>query len=887
MAFQIPKYLIQKNEKARFIGLVLVFIAAMLFLESTGLLEGINNYCYNLAFRLRGETEPDNRILIAAIDEKTLAKLGRWPIRRTYYADLLDYFNQAAAVGINLIFSESSADDNQLAVAITRHGKVVLPVYIDNRFNMSVPDKALSPAAIGHVHLEQGVDGFVREIFHRISLPSSALPSFASALYDVINDKKPMRPEIQDKIPQQNLVDNIIQSNNMWINYYGAPGKFPYLSVADILEEQWPPSFFADKIILVGTTTAGLHEGALVPFTDARSKMPAVEVHAHILNNLLDNHNINPVKPMVRWTIVSVLAIFCFFMFIRYDSLSSTFIGILMLLALTLITILLFASFNIWLAPVSLYFSIGISFLLAYFFNLQNIKKLLLEAKENWEESFNTINDAICIHDHNCNILLANQAAEQTFGPSLLEFLKQRCSNQSHKYGDSNTGTDLDVEAAGSTEETFHPELNRYLEIKSLPRFDKNRRFKGIVQIVRDITETKRSQKEHQMLQEQLIQAQKMEAIGTLAGGIAHDFNNILAAVMGYTELTLLSLPEKSSMANQLNHVLKASLRAKELVEQILTFSRQTSQALQPQPVQIELIITEALKLIQSTFPSTIQIRMNILSKGKVIIEPSQMHQLIMNLCTNAKYAMQENGGILTVELKDIYLEPHAKIIDQNPDLQPGGYIWLAIKDTGHGMAPEVAKRIFDPYFTTKEKGVGTGLGLAMVQGITKNCGGKVVVKSKLGKGTAFYVYLPRTDLDKVAKKTAENTVTPPAPTGAENVLFVDDEPELVDLGRKFLEHLGYQVVTKNNGNDALREFSKKPNHFDVVVTDMTMPKMTGEKLAQELISIRPEIPIILCTGFNEQINEKKAKKIGVKAFLMKPLTLNRLAKTVREVMED
>ena len=159
MAFQIPKYLIQKNEKARFIGLVLVFIAAMLFLESTGLLEGINNYCYNLAFRLRGETEPDNRILIAAIDEKTLAKLGRWPIRRTYYADLLDYFNQAAAVGINLIFSESSADDNQLAVAITRHGKVVLPVYIDNRFNMSVPDKALSPAAIGHVHLEQGVDG--------------------------------------------------------------------------------------------------------------------------------------------------------------------------------------------------------------------------------------------------------------------------------------------------------------------------------------------------------------------------------------------------------------------------------------------------------------------------------------------------------------------------------------------------------------------------------------------------------------------------------------------------------------------------------------------------------------------------------------------------------
>ena len=499
MAFQMPKYLIQKNDKARFIALVLVFIAAMLFLESTGFLEGINNYCYNLAFRLRGESEHDNRILIAAIDEKTLANLGRWPIRRSYYADQLNYFNQAAAVGINLIFSESSQDDTQLAVAITRHGKVVLPAYIDSRFNMSAPVKALSPTAIGHVHLEQGVDGFVREIFHRISHPSVALPSFASALYEVINDQKLSRPEIQDKIPQQNVVDNIIQSNNMWINYYGAPGKFPYLSAVDILEGQWPPSFFADKIILVGTTTAGLQEGILVPFADSRSKMPAVEVHAHILNNLLDNSNIYPVDPMVRWSFVSILAIFCFLMFIRFGGLSGTFIGILILLALTLITILLFSSFNIWLAPVSLYFSVGISFLLAYFFNLQNIKKLLFEAKENWEESFNTINDAICIHDHNCNIILANKAAEQTFGPPLLELLKQRCHNQSYKNGDSNPETDPRIEAAGSTEETFHPELDRYLEIKSLPRFDKNRRFKGIVQIVRDITETKRSQKEHQM----------------------------------------------------------------------------------------------------------------------------------------------------------------------------------------------------------------------------------------------------------------------------------------------------------------------------------------------------------------------------------------------------
>jgi PAS domain S-box-containing protein len=734
--------------------------------------------------------------------------------------------------------------------------------------------------------LEQGIDGFVREVFHQISHPSGALPSFASAIHDVISDKKLSRPEIQDNVPQHKVFDNIIQSDNRWINYYGGPGTFQYISVADILEGQWPPSFFADKIVLVGTTTAGLHEGILVPFTDRRSKMPAVEVHAHLLNNFLDNSDIRPVGPLVRWTFVTVLAVFCFFMFIKYGSLSGTFIGILSLLALTLITIIAFATFNIWLSPVSPYVSIGISFLLAYFFNLQKMKTLLLQAKENWEESFNTINDAICIHDQDCNIIQANKAAEQTFGPPLLEFLKQRCSKQFNENSDSNAEISPRIKEEGSTEELFHPKLNRYLEIKAFPRFDKTHHRKGTVQIVRDITENKKSEKKHQILQEQLIQAQKMEAIGTLAGGIAHDFNNILAAVMGYTELTVLSLPEKSQLRAQLNHVLKASLRARDLVEQILTFSRQTSQDLQPQPIQIGLIIKEALKLIRSTFPSTIQLQLDLASDGKVVIDPSQMHQIIMNLCANAKHAMQQNGGVLTVEMKDLDIGPHAEILVQEPGLQPGPYIMIAVKDTGHGMTPEVLKRIFEPYFTTKEKGVGTGLGLAMVHGITKNCGGTVILESKVGKGTSIYVYLPRTNTDQAHKKTKVGTMAQPAPTGAERILFVDDEPELVALSREILERLGYQVVTKNNGIDALQEFRERPNHFDVVVTDMTMPKMTGERLAHELIGIRPDIPIILCTGFNEQINEQKAKAIGIKAFLMKPLTVNQLAKTVRAVLE-
>ena len=877
---------INHNDKARFVGLVLVFIAVVFFLETTGLLEGINNYCYKLAFRVRGEQKHDDRIIIAAIDEKTLAKLGRWPIRRSYYADLLGILDQAAVVGINIILSDPSEEDARLSHAITEHAKVVLPAYIDRQFNISCPDNKFSPAGIGHVHLEQGVDGFVKEVYHTISYQSYTIPSFASALNAILNSEKIPQARIRHNHSQQKVPQSIIQTNNMWINFYGAPGTYQHLSVADILDQKWPSSFFADKIVLVGTTTAGLHGSILIPFSDGRNTMPAVEVHAHILNNLMESSNIRLISPWARWIFAILLALVCFLVFIKFDSIKGTLLGSVILLGITLLAYGTFTSFNRWILPASLYFSVGISYLLAYIFNLQKIRQLLLQAKENWEESFNTINDAIYIYDAKCNVIQANRAAEQTFGPPLLEFLKQQCSNLTYENEDSIVSDNPGIAREGSTEEVFHPELNRYLEIKSIPQFDENIRLKGIVQVVRDVTESKNSEKEHRMLQEQLIQAQKMEAMGTLAGGIAHDFNNILAAVMGYTELTLLSIPEKSQLADQLNHVIKASLRAKELVEQILTFSRQTAQDFEPQPIEIGLIIKEALKLIKSTFPSTIQLRLKIVSIGKVVIDPSQMHQIIMNLCTNAKHAMQQNGGILTVELNDIDIEPPAEILDQNPDLQPGPFIKLTIKDTGHGMAPKIAKRIFEPYFTTKEKDVGTGLGLAMVHGITKSCGGVVSLQSKVGRGTAFYVYLPRVDSISDLKDSRTGLAAQPAPTGAERILFVDDELELVELGRDILEHLGYKVVTKDNGVDALKEFRKKPNDFDVVITDMTMPKMTGERLARELISIRPDISIILCTGFSEQINEQKAKAIGISEFLMKPLTLNRLAKTLRVVMD-
>ncbi|MEZ4579615.1 MAG: CHASE2 domain-containing protein [Desulfobacterales bacterium] len=341
------------NNDKRYVFLLFLCIVTILLCEDAGLFEGINNYCYDTAFRLRGKRSHADYMIIAAIDEKTLAKLGKWPIRRSCYADLLDKFEGAAAVGIDIIFSEASKDDAQLSQAIARQKRVVLPVYIESGFNISAPVETLSPAGLGHVHLEQGIDGIVRQVFHTISYGSVTLPSFSSVLDDVINGRKIIHPLIPPDLTQQKAAGSIFQSDNMWINFYGAPGTFQYLSVADILEDRWPAAFFADKVILVGKTTPGLNGGILVPFSAGRNSMPAVEVHAHVLNNLLDNSSIQPVKPWIGWALTSFVAIFCFFVFIRVDSLRATAIGSLILLAIALITFFIFSNFSIWLFPAS------------------------------------------------------------------------------------------------------------------------------------------------------------------------------------------------------------------------------------------------------------------------------------------------------------------------------------------------------------------------------------------------------------------------------------------------------------------------------------------------------------------------------------------------------
>jgi PAS domain S-box-containing protein len=398
----------------------------------------------------------------------------------------------------------------------------------------------------------------------------------------------------------------------------------------------------------------------------------------------------------------------------------------------------------------------------------------------------------------------------------------------------------------------------------------------AIANTLAGVIERKQAEHDRAKLEAQLRQAHKMEAIGTLAGGIAHDFNNILGIIMGYAELALLKISGDDPLTENLQQVIRASHRAKDLVKQILTFSRQSEYT--PQPLQPALIIKEVLKMLRASLPSAIEIRSNLTSNSLVEADPTQIHQVIMNLCTNAGHAMRENGGILEVSLRDVEFRDSS----HHPDLFPGSYVQLSISDTGHGMTPEVRERIFEPFFTTKGIGEGTGLGLSVVHGIIKSYQGAITVYSEPGQGTTFNIYLPRLE-DRISPETQAVIFFP---GGKERILFVDDEEALAELGRQALEHLGYAVVSRCSSVEALKAFAAQPEHFDLVITDQTMPQMTGTKLAQELLRLRPDLPIILCTGFSESISAERAKEIGIKDYIMKPLVISELAKTIRRVLD-
>jgi PAS domain S-box-containing protein len=419
-----------------------------------------------------------------------------------------------------------------------------------------------------------------------------------------------------------------------------------------------------------------------------------------------------------------------------------------------------------------------------------------------------------------------------------------------------------------------------YVAISGRPVHDTAGNIVGYRGVTRDITARLNAEERLRQAQQdaQHRQAQKMEAIGVLAGGIAHDFNNILSAILGYTDLALREVSPSGPAAQYLQEVLTAGRRAQSLVLQILTFSR----ASEPErvPVQLRLIVKEALKLLRASLPTTIDIRQDIdHDDATVLADPTQMHQVLMNLCANAEYAMRDTGGVLEVRLDTVELD--TGVAAHYAELAPGSYVRLTICDTGHGILPEVASRVFEPFFTTKGVGQGTGMGLAVVHGIVTSHGGAIRLQSTPGQGTTCEVYLPRLDMVVDDPTSRDDSL----PLGKGVILFIDDEEAIVRVGQRMLERLGYQAVVCTSSLAALETFRQTPQYFDLVITDQTMPHLTGEALACELRRIRPDIPIILCTGFSHTIDADKAQAQGIDAFLMKPLVARDLGLAIQHVL--
>lgn len=404
----------------------------------------------------------------------------------------------------------------------------------------------------------------------------------------------------------------------------------------------------------------------------------------------------------------------------------------------------------------------------------------------------------------------------------------------------------------------------------------------AVADVMASTIERLRGVNEKEKMKAYFQQAQKMESIGTLAGGIAHDFNNILGTILGYTDLAKEDTPEGSSVRKDLENVLKAGNRAKELVKQILAFSRQADT--ECIPFQPASIVNEAIKMLRPTIPATIDIKQNIDPKaGFIFADPSQVHQILMNLCTNAFHAMEETGGTLDISLKEAELDTENFV--HEPGVEAETFVQLTVRDTGPGIAPEIRDKIFEPYFTTKEPGKGTGMGLAIIHGIVKSYGGFISLDSEPGEGSAFHVYIPAVE-KHVLPETEETEETEDIPRGKERILFIDDEEMLAELGKEMLERIGYKVTVRKSSLEALEKFQNQPDLFDLVITDQTMPGMTGSDLARRMMQIRPDIPIILCTGYSTIISEKKAKAMGIKEFTLKPLVKRDISKLIRKVLD-
>lgn len=507
----------------------------------------------------------------------------------------------------------------------------------------------------------------------------------------------------------------------------------------------------------------------------------------------------------------------------------------------------------------------------------------LRKSDQRYRELFDSISDLVYTQSLQGRFLSVNQAMANIFGFARDEVVGRRASEfmrpELHEAFDT-------VYLKSLKEKGHHSGISVYFDRQGEKHYVEYRSALvkppyGPAYISgsgRDVTARIQTEKQLRVLQRQLLQAQKMEAIGNLAGGIAHDFNNILGVMLGYTELALESAQKGLAAPEELKAVLQACERGRGLVKQILAFSRQNEP--NRRPVDLVEIIQEGLSLLRASLPRTIEIKSALGDKPALAVaDPTQMHQVLMNLCANAAHAMRDKGGVLSINLSRIDLDS-AKA-RKYPPIKQGAYHLLTVSDTGHGMRHEVRSRIFEPFFTTKPQGEGTGMGLAVVHGIASSHGGAVRVWSSLGQGSRFEILLP------AVKPAAQSSIQPePSRGGSECILVVDDEPELARIVRKALRNKGYQAEAFSDGRRALKVLRENPHGFDLLFTDQTMPGLTGAELAREALALRPDLPVIICTGFSESIDQKQARDMGISEFVMKPVLMADLARAVRRVLD-
>ena len=516
----------------------------------------------------------------------------------------------------------------------------------------------------------------------------------------------------------------------------------------------------------------------------------------------------------------------------------------------------------------------------------KNAELKLEQSQAEFQAIFSSITDALVFVNTDREILMINPAFTKIFGYS---FAEAKNKTTEFLYANKSSYHELTEkrysETAGSNNPIYENEYRKkdgsffIAETLGVPVKNAKGEFLGFLGIIRDITDKKQEEKEKESLENRLRQSYKMEAIGTLAGGIAHDFNNILSAVLGFTELALAEVGKSTPIEEDLREVHSAGLRAKDLVNQILTFSRQSDEELGP--IQIDYIAKEVFKFIRSSIPTSIELKQEITSSSLIMGNATQIHQILMNLCTNAAHAMEQNGGILEISLKDVAINKDWPQRENN--LQIGRYVEIKVSDTGHGMETHILEKIFDPYFTTKKQGEGTGIGLSLVHGIVETYGGKIFVESTLDKGTVCTIYLPVCNGNKVDLSSK----TEKLPHGGERILFIDDEISIAQIGSRMLSSLGYSVTTKTSSLEALDLYRSNPDNFDLIISDVTMPEMTGDKLASEILSIKPDTPIILCTGYSKNLSNEKTVEIGIKSLVSKPIVKADLASTVRRVLDE